>query len=77
MDIKSILVLLVLLVFDPCYARATVVRVRFWAAAFSDGFYLAHINGAYLRHVKSYFSIMCWPALSLTHSHRLDGCSES
>ena len=23
-----------------------------WAAAFSDGCYLAHVNGAYLRHVK-------------------------
>ena len=37
--------------FDPCYARATVVRARFLAAAFSDGSYLAHVNGAYLRHV--------------------------
>ena len=37
--------------FDPCYARATVVRARFFAAAFSDGSYLAHVNGAYLRHV--------------------------
>ena len=36
---------------DPCYARATVVRARFLAAAFSDGSYLAHVNGAYLRHV--------------------------
>ena len=33
-------------------ARATVVRARFLAAAFSDGSYLAHVNGAYLRHVK-------------------------
>ena len=37
--------------FDPCYARATVVRARFLAATFSDGSYLAHVNGAYLRHV--------------------------
>ena len=37
--------------FDRCYARATVVRARFLAAAFSDGSYLAHVNGAYLRHV--------------------------
>ena len=37
--------------FVPCYARATVVRARFLAAAFSDGSYLAHVNGAYLRHV--------------------------
>ena len=37
--------------FDPCHARATVVRARFLAAAFSDGSYLAHVNGAYLRHV--------------------------
>ena len=44
--------LYLLLVFDPCYARATVVRARFLAAAFSDGSYLAHVNGAYLRHVK-------------------------
>ena len=29
-----------------------VVRARFLAAAFSDGSYLAHVNGAYLRHVK-------------------------
>ena len=36
--------------FDPCYARATVVRARFLAAAFSDGSYLAHVNGAYLVH---------------------------
>ena len=27
------------------------MRVRFLAAAFSDGSYLAHVNGAYLRHV--------------------------
>ena len=27
---------LLVLVFDPCYARATVVRARFLAAAFSD-----------------------------------------
>ena len=33
-------------------ARATVVRARFLATAFSDGSYLAHVNGAYLRHVK-------------------------
>ena len=37
--------------FDPCYVRATVVRARFLAAAFSDGSYLAHVNDAYLRHV--------------------------
>ena len=37
--------------FDPCYARATVVRAPFLAAAFSDGSYLAHVNDAYLRHV--------------------------
>ncbi len=35
--------------FDPCYARATVARARFLAAAFSDGSYLAHVNGAYLN----------------------------
>ena len=40
-----------ILVFDPCYGRATVARARFLAAAFSDGSYLAHVNGAYLRHV--------------------------
>ena len=40
--------------FDPCYARTTVVRARFLAAAFSDGSYLAHVNGAYLRHVTFY-----------------------
>ena len=39
------------LVFDPCVARATVARARFLAVAFSDGSYLAHVNGAYLRHV--------------------------
>ena len=37
--------------FDPCYARATVARASFLAAAFSDGSYLAHVNGACLRHV--------------------------
>ena len=31
--------------FDLSYARATVVRARFLAAAFSDGSYLAHVNG--------------------------------
>ena len=50
-----------ILVFDPCYARATVVRARFLAAAFSDGSYLAHVNGAYLRHVK--FCIVRGPPL--------------
>ena len=34
------------------YARATVVRARFLAAVLSDGAYLAHVNGAYLLHVK-------------------------
>ena len=48
--------------FDPCYARATVVRARFLAAAFSDGSYLAHVNGAYLRHVT--FCIVRGPPLS-------------
>ena len=47
--------------FDPCYARATIVRARFLAAAFSDGSYLAHVNGAYLRHVK--FCIVRGPPL--------------
>ena len=47
--------------FDPCYARATVVRARFLAAAFSDGSYLAHVNGAYLRHVT--FCIVRGPPL--------------
>ena len=49
------------LVFEPCYAQATVVRARFWAAAFSDSSYLAHVNGAYLRHVK--FCIVRRPPL--------------
>ena len=44
-----------------CYARATVARARFSAAAFSDGSYLAHVNGAYLRHVK--FGIVRGPPL--------------
>ena len=48
--------------FDPCYARATVVRARFLAAAFSDGSYLAHVNGAYLRHVT--FCIVRGPLCS-------------
>ena len=43
------------------YARATVVRAHFLAAAFSDGSYLAHVNGAYLRHVK--FCIVRGPPL--------------
>ena len=47
--------------FDPCYARATVARARFLAAAFSDGSYLAHVNGAYLRHVT--FCIVRGPPL--------------
>ena len=47
--------------FDPCYARATVVRARFLAAAFSDGSYLADVNGAYLRHVT--FCIVRGPPL--------------
>ena len=47
--------------FDPCHARATVVRARFLAAAFSDGSYLAHVNGAYLRHVT--FCIVRGPPL--------------
>ena len=33
------------------YARATVVRACFLAAAFSDGSYLAHVNDTYLRHL--------------------------
>ena len=41
--------------------RATVVRARFLAAAFSDGSYLAHVNGAYLRHVT--FCIVRGPPL--------------
>ena len=53
--------LIIILVLDPCYARATVVRARFLAAAFSDGSYLAHVNGAYLRHIK--FSIVRGPPL--------------
>ena len=47
--------------FDPCHARATAVRARFLAAAFSDGSYLAHVNGAYLRHVT--FCIVRGPLL--------------
>ena len=47
--------------FDPCHARATVVRARFLAAAFSDGSYLAHVNSAYLRHVT--FGIVRGPPL--------------
>ena len=47
--------------FDPCHARATVVRARFLAASFSDGSYLAHVNGAYLRHVT--FCIVRGPPL--------------
>ena len=47
--------------FDPCYARAAVVSARFLAAAFSDGSYLAHVNGAYLRHVT--FCIVRGPPL--------------
>ena len=47
--------------FDPCYARATVVRARFLEAAFSEGSYLAHVNGAYLRHVT--FCIVRGPPL--------------
>ena len=47
--------------FDPCYARATVVRARFLAAAFSDGSYLARVNDAYLRHVT--FCIVRGPPL--------------
>ena len=42
-------------------ARATVVRACFLAAACSDGSYLAHVNGAYLRHVK--FCIVRGPPL--------------
>ena len=49
------------LYFDPCHARATVARARFLAAAFSDGSYLAHVNGAYLRHVT--FCIVREPPL--------------
>ena len=52
---------LYVLVFDPCYARATVMRARFLAAAFSDGSYLAHVNSAYLCHIK--FSIVRGPRL--------------
>ena len=37
------------------------MRARFLAAAFSDGSYLAHVNGAYLRHVK--FCIVRGPPL--------------
>ena len=51
------------LVFDPCYARATVVRARFLAAAFSDGSYLAHVNDAYLRHIT--FCIVRGPPWSI------------
>ncbi len=43
--------------------RATVVRARFLAAAFSDGSYLAHVNGAYLRtylrHNGAYLRHVC------------------
>ena len=49
------IVLLYKLVFWPCYARATVVRARFLAAPFSDGCYLAHVNGAYLISATSNF----------------------
>ena len=37
------------------------MRARFLAAAFSDGSYLAHVNGAYLHHVK--FCIVRGPTL--------------
>ena len=37
------------------------MRARFLAAAFSDGSYLAHVNGAYLRHVT--FCIVRGPPL--------------
>ena len=47
--------------FDPCYARATVMRAHFLADAFSDGSYLAHVNDAYLRHVT--FCIVRGPPL--------------
>ena len=43
------------------YYYTTVVRARFLAAAFSDGCYLAHVNGAYLRHVT--FCIVRGPPL--------------
>ena len=43
------------------FTRATVVRARFLAVPFSDGSYLAHVNGAYLRHVK--FCIVKGPPL--------------
>ena len=55
--------------FDPCYARATVVRARFLAAALSDGSYLAHVNDAYLRHVT--FCIVRGPPLFICSSSRL------
>ena len=55
--------------FDPCYARATVVRARVLAAAFSDGSYLAHVNGAYLRHVT--FCIVNVPYFSRNELSRL------
>ena len=37
------------------------MRARFLAAAISDGSYLAHVNGAYLLHVK--FCIVRGPPL--------------
>ena len=61
---KSIIIIIIITrckYFDPCYARATVVRARFLAAAFSDGSHLAHVNGPYLRHVT--FCIVRGPPL--------------
>ena len=69
-DLSAVkVILLLLLVFDPCYARASVVRARFLAAAFSDGSHLAHVNGAYLRHVK--FCIVSLKGDSRCSSSRL------
>ena len=50
-----------IIIITSILTRATVVRARFLAAAFSDGSYLAHVNGAYLRHVT--FCIVRGPPL--------------
>ena len=41
--------------------RPLLLLARFLAAAFSDGSYLAHVNGAYIRHVT--FCIVRGPPL--------------
>ena len=56
--------------FDPCYARATVVRARFLAAAFSDGSYLAHVKTLYCM---IYFWLVKKKNLLLHISHKKFG----